>query len=95
MSSLILTYAAVGILLALVSLPLIGNKVRPNLFYGFRTPANPKQPGDLVRSQPLCRDSIIRCRNLYRTPGSLAGADPRCLTFFPIPRSVHSQSSSF
>jgi uncharacterized membrane protein len=37
MSSLILTYAAVGILLALVSLPLIGNKVRPNPIYGFRT----------------------------------------------------------
>jgi uncharacterized membrane protein len=37
MSSLILTNAAVGILLALVSLPMIGNKVKPNRIYGFRT----------------------------------------------------------
>jgi uncharacterized membrane protein len=37
MSPLILTNAAVGILLALVSLPMIDNKVKPNRIYGFRT----------------------------------------------------------
>jgi uncharacterized membrane protein len=37
MSSLMLTNAIIGILLVLVSLPLIGNKVKPNHIYGFRT----------------------------------------------------------
>jgi len=37
MSTLAITNAAVGILLILVSLPLIANIVKPNPVYGFRT----------------------------------------------------------
>jgi hypothetical protein len=36
MGTLYLVYAGGGLLLALISLPLIAGKIKPNLFYGFR-----------------------------------------------------------
>jgi hypothetical protein len=45
MIMMLLTNAGVGLLLALVSLPLINNKVKPNYFYGYRnrrTLSNPE-----------------------------------------------------
>jgi hypothetical protein len=38
MQTLFFLYAGGGVLLALISLPLIAGKVKPNPFYGFRVP---------------------------------------------------------
>ena len=39
MQSLFLLYLIGGIVLALLSLPLVAEKIKPNPFYGFRVPA--------------------------------------------------------
>ena len=44
MHTLFLVYLIGGILLALISLPLIAGRVKPNLFYGFRIPATLENP---------------------------------------------------
>jgi uncharacterized membrane protein len=36
MRILVILYAAIGILLALISLPMIARKIKPNPFYGYR-----------------------------------------------------------
>jgi uncharacterized membrane protein len=44
MQSLLLTYIAGGIVLALLALPFLAGKVKPNLFYGLRIPATLENP---------------------------------------------------
>ena len=44
MQSLLVTHIAGGIALALLALPLLAGKVKPNLFYGFRIPATLQNP---------------------------------------------------
>jgi hypothetical protein len=44
MQSLVWLYLIGGIVLALVSLPLIAEKIKPNPFYGFRVPATLNNP---------------------------------------------------
>lgn len=44
MQTLLIIYVMGGILLALLSLPLIARKVRPNPFYGFRVQATLENP---------------------------------------------------
>jgi uncharacterized membrane protein len=41
---LLIVYVAGGLILALVSLPLIFGKIKPNFFYGFRLPATLEDP---------------------------------------------------
>jgi SdpI/YfhL protein family len=44
MQTLLFVYVSGGILLALISLPLIAGKVKPNPWYGFRVPTTLKNP---------------------------------------------------
>jgi hypothetical protein len=44
METLLLLYLGGGLLLALISLPLIAGKIKPNPFYGFRVPATLESP---------------------------------------------------
>lgn len=44
MQTLLFVYIGGGILLALISLPLIADKVKPNPWYGFRVPTTLKNP---------------------------------------------------
>ena len=44
MQSLFWLYLIGGIVLALISLPLIAEKIKPNPFYGFRVPATLNNP---------------------------------------------------
>lgn len=44
METLLIIYVMGGVLLAVLSLPLIARKVRPNPFYGFRVQATLKNP---------------------------------------------------
>ena len=44
METLFLIYVGGGALLALLSLPLMAGKVKPNPFYGFRVPATLENP---------------------------------------------------
>lgn len=44
MQTLLLVFVGGGILLALISLPLIVGKVKPNPWYGFRVPTTLKNP---------------------------------------------------
>jgi hypothetical protein len=44
MQTLLFIYVGGGLLLALISLPLIAEKVKPNPFYGFRVPQTLENP---------------------------------------------------
>jgi len=44
MQTLLFVYVGGGLLLALISLPLIAEKVKPNPFYGFRVPQTLENP---------------------------------------------------
>ena len=44
MDTLLYVYAGGGLVLALISLPLIAGKVKPNPFYGFRVPLTLENP---------------------------------------------------
>ena len=44
METLFFMYIGGGVLLALLSLPLIAGKIKPNPFYGFRVPATLENP---------------------------------------------------
>ncbi len=44
MQALLFIYNGGGLLLALLSLPLIAGKIKPNPFYGFRVPATLENP---------------------------------------------------
>lgn len=44
MQALFFLYAGGGLLLALISLPLMAGKVKPNPFYGFRAPQTLENP---------------------------------------------------
>jgi hypothetical protein len=44
MQTLFLVYVGGGILLALLAVPLMAGKVKPNPFYGFRVPATLENP---------------------------------------------------
>lgn len=44
MQDLFLMYVISGIVLALLSLPLVAEKIKPNPFYGFRVPATLNNP---------------------------------------------------
>ncbi|MBI5935492.1 MAG: SdpI family protein [Chloroflexi bacterium] len=44
MQTLLLMYVIGGTILALISLPLVAEKIKPNPFYGFRVPATMDNP---------------------------------------------------
>ena len=59
MNTLFIFYVSAGILLVLLSLPLLFEKIKPNSFYGVRVPATLKDPAVWYAVNKYCAQYLI------------------------------------
>lgn len=93
MITLLVLYLAAGFLLILLSLPLIGEKIKPNPLYGFRVSQTLEDPGVWYAANRYAGKRLLAAGFsilaasvlLYRIPGlGLDGYALACLAVFSV-----------